>query len=140
MYNSRSHGTADAIRGEGRNRVVSPTNMHAMTGQEHRAFGRLSELLAIFSKLNCRATIIAVMNPRDCVYDNEASLSRNTGLGTPLLSRFDTIFKLVDSSDAERDNNVTKYLLNRAILQASSICYGDFFRKHFVPQFLCLSS
>lgn len=33
----------------------------------------------IVCKLNCRATIIAVMNPRDCLYDNHASLSRNTG-------------------------------------------------------------
>lgn len=69
----------------------------------------------IVCRLNCRATIIAVMNPRDCLYDNQASLSVNTGLGTPLLSRFDLIFKLVDSSDAERDSNVTTYLLNRAI-------------------------
>jgi DNA replicative helicase MCM subunit Mcm2 (Cdc46/Mcm family) len=69
----------------------------------------------IVCKLNCRATIIAVMNPKDCLYDNQASLSANTGLGTPLLSRFDLIFKLVDTSDAERDSNVTTYLLNRAI-------------------------
>jgi hypothetical protein len=69
----------------------------------------------IVCKLNCRATVIAVMNPRDCIYDNQMSLAQNTGLGTPLLSRFDLIFKLVDSSDAERDNNVTTYLLNRAI-------------------------
>jgi MCM AAA-lid domain/MCM P-loop domain len=55
------------------------------------------------------------MNPRDCLYDNQASLSVNTGLGTPLLSRFDIIFKLVDSSDIEREHNVTTYLLNRAI-------------------------
>lgn len=69
----------------------------------------------IVCKLNCRATVIAVMNPRDCIYDNHASLSQNTGLGTPLLSRFDLIFKLVDTSDPERDSNVTTYLLNRAI-------------------------
>jgi DNA replicative helicase MCM subunit Mcm2 (Cdc46/Mcm family) len=62
-----------------------------------------------------RATVIAVMNPRDCIYDNQTSLSANTGLGTPLLSRFDLIFKLVDSPDPERDGNVTTYLLNRAI-------------------------
>jgi DNA helicase MCM9 len=74
----------------------------------------------IVCKLNCRATIIAVMNPRDCLYDNHASLSRNTGLGTPLLSRFDLIFKLVDTSDAQRDFNVTKYLLNRAIQASGS--------------------
>lgn len=69
----------------------------------------------IVCKLNCRATIIAVMNPKDCLYDNHATLSHNSGLGTPLLSRFDLIFKLVDTSDAERDSNVTTYLLNRAI-------------------------
>jgi DNA replicative helicase MCM subunit Mcm2 (Cdc46/Mcm family) len=69
----------------------------------------------IVCKLNCRATIIAVMNPKDSLYDNHASLSRNTGLGTPLLSRFDIIFKLVDTSDASRDSNITSYLLNRAI-------------------------
>lgn len=69
----------------------------------------------IVCKLNCRATIIAVMNPKDCLYDNQASLAVNTGLGTPLLSRFDLIFKLVDASDVERDCNVTTYLLNRAI-------------------------
>lgn len=69
----------------------------------------------IVCKLNCRATIIAVMNPRDCLYDDHVSLSVNTGLGTPLLSRFDLIFKLIDSSDADRDYNVTTYLLNQSI-------------------------
>ena len=69
----------------------------------------------IVCKLNCRATIIAVMNPKGALYDDHVSLSRNTGLGTPLLSRFDVILKLIDTSDAERDSNITKYLLNRAI-------------------------
>lgn len=69
----------------------------------------------IVCKLNCRATIIAVMNPLNSLYENQEPLSKNTGLGTPLLSRFDLIFKLVDTSDASRDTNITKYLLNRAI-------------------------
>lgn len=76
----------------------------------------------IVCKLNCRATVIAVMNPKDCLYDNHASLSRNTGLGTPLLSRFDIIFKMVDSSDASRDSHITTYLLNRAITGAGFRC------------------
>ena len=79
----------------------------------------------IVCKLNCRATIIAVMNPRDCLYDNHASLSRNTGLGTPLLSRFDVIFKMVDSSDASRDDNIATYLLNRAIQGAGFECNDE---------------
>lgn len=72
-------------------------------------------LTILFPIPSIRATVIAVMNPRDCIYDNQTSLSANTGLGTPLLSRFDLIFKLVDSPDPERDGNVTTYLLNRAI-------------------------
>jgi DNA helicase MCM9 len=76
----------------------------------------------IVCKLNCRATIIAVMNPIDCLYDNHASLSRNTGLGTPLLSRFDIIFKMVDTSDASRDSKISTYLLNRAITGAGFQC------------------
>jgi len=70
----------------------------------------------IVCKLNCRATIVAVMNPKNCLYDNHASLATNTGLGTPLLSRFDLIFRLMDTCDAERDSNVVTYLLNRAIV------------------------
>ena len=76
----------------------------------------------IVCKLNCRATIIAVMNPINCLYDNHASLSRNTGLGTPLLSRFDIIFKMVDNSDPARDSNICTYLLNRAIVGAGFQC------------------
>jgi DNA replicative helicase MCM subunit Mcm2 (Cdc46/Mcm family) len=76
----------------------------------------------IVCKLQCRATVIGVMNPRNCIYDNQMSLSQNTGLGTPLLSRFDLIFKLVDSSDPARDEKVTHYLLNRAIVGAGFEC------------------
>jgi hypothetical protein len=65
------------------------------------------------------------MNPKNCLYDNQASLSVNTGLGTPLLSRFDLIFKLVDASDVERDSNVTAYLLNRAIQGIGLDVRGD---------------
>ena len=50
-----------------------------------------------------------------CLYDNHCSLAVNIGLGTALLLRFDLIFKLVDSSDASWDDNITTYLLNQAI-------------------------
>jgi hypothetical protein len=76
----------------------------------------------IVCKLQCRATVIGVMNPRNCIYDNQMSLAQNTGLGTPLLSRFDLIFKLVDTSDPARDEKVTHYLLDRAIVGAGFEC------------------
>ncbi|KAL7563316.1 hypothetical protein ACA910_016674 [Epithemia clementina (nom. ined.)] len=87
------------------------TTIHEAMEQQHLSVAKAG----IVCKLNCRATIIAVMNPKDCLYDNQCSLSVNTGLGTPLLSRFDLIFKLVDSSDATRDDNITTYLLNQAM-------------------------
>jgi DNA helicase MCM9 len=62
------------------------------------------------------------MNPRNCTYNVQASLAHNTGLGTPLLSRFDLIFKLVDTADVARDTNVSHYLLNRAILGTGFEC------------------
>lgn len=76
----------------------------------------------IVCKLQCRATVLGVMNPRNCIYDSQLSLAQNTGLGTPLLSRFDLIFKLVDSSDPARDEKVTHYLLDRAIVGAGFEC------------------
>ena len=87
------------------------TTIHEAMEQQHLSVAKAG----IVCKLNSRATIIAVMNPRDCLYDNQCSLAVNTGLGTPLLSRFDLIFKLVDSSDATRDDNITTYLLTQAI-------------------------
>mmetsp|Transcript_18509 Transcript_18509/g.50547 ORF Transcript_18509/g.50547 Transcript_18509/m.50547 type:complete len:896 (+) Transcript_18509:5909-8596(+) len=87
------------------------TTIHEAMEQQHLSVAKGG----IVCKLNCRATIVAVMNPKDCLYDNQTSLSINTGLGTPLLSRFDLIFKLVDTSDAARDDSITTYLLNQAI-------------------------
>ena len=65
-------------------------------------------------KLNCRATVLATTNPRG-TYDTDATLTKNTGIGSPLLSRFDLIFVMLDSSDCERDSNVANHLLNDAI-------------------------
>ena len=87
------------------------TTIHEAMEQQHLSVAKGG----IVCKLNCRATIIAVMNPRDCLYDNHLSLAVNTGLGTPLLSRFDLIFKLIDTSDSQRDERITTYLLDQAI-------------------------
>ena len=77
----------------------------------------------IVCKLNCRATVIAVTNPRGGLYDDQNTLVANTGIGAPLLSRFDLIFKLVDSSNLERDSNITTYLLNHAIQVRSFVMF-----------------
>lgn len=48
-------------------------------------------------------------------YDREQSLSTNTGLGTPLLSRFDLIFIMQDNHNKEFDKSVSSFILNREI-------------------------
>ena len=70
----------------------------------------------IVAKLNCRATVIAVTNAKSGYYDHDKSFTVNVGIEPPLLSRFDLIFKLIDGSDANKDDNIATFLLNRAIL------------------------
>jgi len=69
----------------------------------------------IVCKLNCRTTIIAVTNPVGGIYDHDKSFCSNVGISAPLLSRFDLIFKLIDSNDEVKDDNVATFLLNRSI-------------------------
>mmetsp|Transcript_35871 Transcript_35871/g.107084 ORF Transcript_35871/g.107084 Transcript_35871/m.107084 type:complete len:504 (-) Transcript_35871:82-1593(-) len=76
----------------------------------------------IVCKLNCRATVVAVTNPRGGLYDDANTLVANTGIGAPLLSRFDLVFRLVDANDQERDDNIATYLLDRAILGSGYDC------------------
>jgi len=66
--------------------------------------------------------VIAVTNAKGGFYDHEKPFSVNVGIEPPLLSRFDLIFKLIDGSDATKDDNVATFLLNRAIQGAGYEC------------------
>ena len=79
----------------------------------------------IVCKLKCRTTIIAACNPKGGLYEMADSLSKNTGIGAALLSRFDLIFKLVDASDLERDSRIAAHLLNSAIRGSGFLCLAD---------------
>ena len=79
----------------------------------------------IVCKLNCRTTIIAACNPKGGIYEMNDSLSKNTGIAVPLLSRFDFIFKLVDASDVDRDSKIAAHLLNSAIQRSGFLCPTD---------------
>jgi len=59
----------------------------------------------IIAKLNARTTIVAVMNPVGGIYDNNDNLERNSRLGSPLLSRFDLIFIMMDQADGRYSDN-----------------------------------
>lgn len=64
----------------------------------------------IVCKLNSRCSVLAAMNPKG-QYDPHASLSVNTALSSPLLSRFDLIMVLLDASDSAWDERVAGFLL-----------------------------
>ena len=73
----------------------------------------------IVAKLNCRATVIAVTNAKGGLYDHGKTLTENTGIESPLMSRFDLVFRLVDEGDSIRDEKVATFLLNKAIVGPS---------------------
>lgn len=65
-------------------------------------------------KLNTRATVIAVSNPKGS-YDINSDLTTNTAIASPLLSRFDMVLVLLDYPEKEYDKRISTFLLQRAV-------------------------
>ena len=62
-------------------------------------------------KLNTRTTIIAATNPKG-KYDEDESVSVNTAIASPLLSRFDLCFVMLDRPNPTRDRVLSTFVLN----------------------------
>mmetsp|Transcript_17276 Transcript_17276/g.25607 ORF Transcript_17276/g.25607 Transcript_17276/m.25607 type:complete len:282 (+) Transcript_17276:849-1694(+) len=76
-------------------------------------------------KLNTRTCVFAVTNPKGS-YDLDASVTINTAIGSPLLSRFDLILLLLDTKDQEWDNVVSTFILREAIDDKKSTKHSKF--------------
>ncbi|VDQ14954.1 unnamed protein product, partial [Trichobilharzia regenti] len=64
----------------------------------------------LMARLNCRCSVLAAANPTP---SSVASGSEDFGLPTPLLSRFDLIWRLVDPIDSvEWDRRIANFVLD----------------------------
>lgn len=62
-------------------------------------------------KLSTRCTVLAATNPKGHL-DTSQSLSLNVAMASPLLSRFDLVLMLKDSTDPKWDELLCDYILN----------------------------
>ena len=67
------------------------------------------------SKLNARTTILAACNPvlPGQKYNPHENLEKNTGLSSPILSRFDLTFVVTDTVNYEADEENCDFILDR---------------------------
>ena len=62
-------------------------------------------------KLRTKCTVFAATNPKGGKMDRTIPLHTQTGLPTPLISRFDIVLLLADSQDAGRDEKLAAHIL-----------------------------
>jgi DNA replication licensing factor MCM4 len=65
----------------------------------------------IVCSLNARTAVLAAANPKESRYNPKRSIIYNIMLPPPLLSRFDLIFIMLDSSSENQDRQLAKHIL-----------------------------
>ncbi|EKE39811.1 hypothetical protein ENUP19_0198G0016 [Entamoeba nuttalli] len=94
----------------------------------------------IVSQLHTRTAILAATNPKGR-YDPTKSMSLNTAIDPPLLSRFDIILLLLDDRSKIWDEQVSDYVLNghkpinKPLFDCDQLqCYILYVKMHFFPE------
>ena len=62
-------------------------------------------------KLRTKCTVVAATNPKGGKLDRGSALHSQTGLATPLISRFDVVLLLSDHQDPNRDKRLSSHIL-----------------------------
>lgn len=67
----------------------------------------------IQATLNARTSILAAANPVGGRYDTSRTLKQNVNISSPIMSRFDLFFVILDEADKETDFNVAKFIVEQ---------------------------
>lgn len=70
----------------------------------------LTYFLGMVTQVQTRCSVLAASNPRGH-YDPSKSMIANTGIGSPLLSRFDLLFVVLDAKNEQWDRKVSSAIL-----------------------------